>query len=207
MADPLQEVLLAESRARRRPVLMPGPFESYRSEERLAYPKSRKPVDVIGAWALNNFPRETADLIDQLAKEWMKRKVSALLNAQLPSEGGMLKDPPANWGVLPRFIYPPTLMVPQSVPGETLYPLSNVPGPGYVRPIEHELSETVQRNGRWENISGLTRQRLLPLWPFEQYWYRTLEDAVGAAQQRSRQWDRLPADHEHFQIPPKDFPY
>ena len=52
--------------------------------------------------------------------------------------------------------------------------------------MPHENSETVQgQDGRWININGETRERLVPMFSFEADSYDTKDEAVAAATRRS----------------------
>ena len=52
--------------------------------------------------------------------------------------------------------------------------------------MPHENSETVQgQDGRWININGETRERLVPMFSFEADSYDTMEAADAAAKRRS----------------------
>ena len=56
----------------------------------------------------------------------------------------------------------------------------------------HEQSITVQgHDGRWYNLNGVTRQRLIPRFPFEAHSYPDLKTADYAARQRSAWIGRL----------------
>ena len=54
----------------------------------------------------------------------------------------------------------------------------------------HERSETVKRNGKWVNVYGrktaFPGQELPLKHPFEKSGYKTVEEAVAAAEKRSR---------------------
>ncbi len=56
--------------------------------------------------------------------------------------------------------------------------------------MSHERSETVQRNGKWVNVYGRKTAfpgKLLPLkYPFEKPSYATVDEAVTAAEKRSK---------------------
>lgn len=56
--------------------------------------------------------------------------------------------------------------------------------------MSHEQSQTVQgQDGRWYNLSGLTGEPLVPILSTERPSYDTVEEAVAAAQARSRSFD------------------
>lgn len=54
--------------------------------------------------------------------------------------------------------------------------------------MSHEISQTIERGGRFYNVHGTTGDVLPPRYDFERESYETLDEALLAARERSRRY-------------------